>query len=303
MDYRLLHQILSNVEHTSTISELAEKLYLSQPYISQIINRAEQKYNVVLIDRKTPISLTPAGLQLNTDLSKLLLAEDQISYNLEAFSSTQKSVIKIVITPFWQPVKTTAAIAYLNRRFPKLQFEIHQVFTSADSKKMLENHEIDIFWGALMHENDLHSQYLDRSSASLIIPHNHSLYQKGKNEITYNAELIENLNNCNYVSLTDNSVFQHIVDHFFEDADIHIQKVIKVNDFLGSAQLAVNGLGITITLTSILDYLQTNSDKFNYVKLPINMINLDEGITINKDCPKIVNEVAETLFNYEQNAL
>lgn len=303
MDYRLLHQILSNVEHTSTISELAEKLYLSQPYISQIINRAEQKYNVVLIDRKTPISLTPAGLQLNTDLSKLLLAEDQISYNLEAFSSTQKSVIKIAITPFWQPVKTTAAIAYLNQQFPKLQFEIHQVFTSADSKKMLENHEIDIFWGALLHENDLHSQYLDRSSASLIIPHNHPLYQRDKNEITYNAELIENLNNCCYVSLTDNSVFQHIVDHFFEDADIHIQKVIKVNDFLGSAELAVNGLGITITLTSVLDYLQTNSNKFNYVKLPINMINLDEGITTNKDCPSIVNEVANVLFYYEQNAL
>ena len=65
MNYQLLYQILSTINQSRTISQVANQLYLSQPYISQVISKSEKKYQVKLVNRSSlPIELTKAGKQL-----------------------------------------------------------------------------------------------------------------------------------------------------------------------------------------------------------------------------------------------
>ena len=45
-----------------SISKAAERLYLSQPYLSQYLAKLENSLGVVLLDRShSPLRLTPAG--------------------------------------------------------------------------------------------------------------------------------------------------------------------------------------------------------------------------------------------------
>ena len=45
-----------------SISRAAERLYLSQPYLSQYLAKLESNLGVMLLDRShTPLSMTPAG--------------------------------------------------------------------------------------------------------------------------------------------------------------------------------------------------------------------------------------------------
>ena len=46
-----LYDILRNVSSSTTISNIANKLFLSEPYISKVIKDAESKYHVILIKR------------------------------------------------------------------------------------------------------------------------------------------------------------------------------------------------------------------------------------------------------------
>lgn len=87
MDEKLLHQILLTVEEVKTVSELANRLYLSQPYVSQLISKAEQHYHVQLVNRKKiPISLTLAGKELVKGMERIINDRKQIEQNLEQYS-------------------------------------------------------------------------------------------------------------------------------------------------------------------------------------------------------------------------
>ena len=120
-------------------------------------------------------------------------------------------------------------------------------------------------------------------------------YQPEKTEITYTPEIFAQLNNSNYVALTDDSLYQNIVDHVFEDDGLKIQKVIKTNDFIGASLLAIDGLGITITLSDVLQYLNYQSN-FNIMNLPESLINLDVGLNTNIKCSKIIENVTKHLI-------
>lgn len=72
------------VARERSISRAAEKLFISQPYLSQYIIRLEKAFRVRLIDRdKTPLSLTPAGeiymtyLETSQNLHQKLLRDFQ----------------------------------------------------------------------------------------------------------------------------------------------------------------------------------------------------------------------------------
>lgn len=296
MESNLLYRVLATVDEVSTISEVAEKVYLSQPYVSQIILRAERKYNVVLVNRNTkPISLTIAGHKLLTDLELQIGIENKIEHDMTMLSNQSEEQIRIAITPIWIPSLTNKVIKTIQQDFPNIHFEIKRYFTASESLQQLKNNNIDIFWGALSHQKEIKSYYLYRSHASIIIPYNHPLYQPKKTEITYTPEMFAQLNNSNYVALTDDSLYQNIVDHVFEDDELKIQKVIKTNDFIGASLLAIDGLGITITLSDVLQYLNYQNN-FNIMNLPEKLINLDVGLNTNIKCSKIIDDITKHLI-------
>lgn len=79
MDNRLLI-FLETLESSNSVSEAAQKLYLTQPYISRVIKKYEQKYNVLILKRDShPIQLTPTGHLLITYLRKSSQLENQLN--------------------------------------------------------------------------------------------------------------------------------------------------------------------------------------------------------------------------------
>ena len=65
-------------EHS--ISKAAERLYLSQPYLSQYLAKLENSLGVVLLDRShTPLKLTPAGEAMVLYAQRILEAEQAMT--------------------------------------------------------------------------------------------------------------------------------------------------------------------------------------------------------------------------------
>lgn len=295
MKQDVLYQILTTAEECQTVSDIAKKLFLSQPYVSQVLSKAEKKYNVVLLERRTlPIELTEAGKTLCEGLAKLHSDQMKIEQDLRRYTEEEQSYIKIGFSPIWSPGESGRIIPVLQKQFETTRFELIKTFSTNSAKRLIDNRMIDIYIGPLLRGEDLKNYLLFQPKIYLIIPETSKLYQPGKKEIEFSQQLLTDLSEEKMVSLSEDSGFQKTVDHFLEDQNLSVNKAIKVNDYDVAVQMAVGGLGWTATLEYMLSNLKTDN-KFNLVELPHTTIQSDNGLTIHTETSERAKEVAHVL--------
>lgn len=295
MKQDVLYQILTTAEECQTVSDIAKKLFLSQPYVSQVLSKAEKKYNVVLLERRTlPIELTEAGKTLCEGLAKLHSDQMKIEQDLRRYTEEEQSYIKIGFSPIWSPGESGRIIPVLQKQFETTRFELIKTFSTNSAKRLIDNRMIDIYIGPLLRGEDLKNYLLFQPKVYLIIPETSKLYQPGKKEIEFSQQLLTDLSEEKMVSLSEDSGFQKTVDHFLEDQNLSVNKAIKVNDYDVAVQMAVGGLGWTATSEYMLSNLKTDN-KFNLVELPNTTIQSDNGLTIHTETSERAKEVAHVM--------
>lgn len=291
----VLYQILTTAEGCQTISDIAKKLYLSQPYVSQVLSKAEEQYNVVLIQRRTlPITVTEAGRTLRRGLSRLNSDQMKIEQDLRRFSKDEQTYIKIGFSPVWVAGQTTHIIPMIQKHFPSTRFELIKTFSVESAKRLVDNHMVDIYWGPLLRGENYTNHFFYNPASYLIIPKTSKLYDKSKKEVKFDYDMLVSLSQEPMVSLSDDSSFQHSVDHMMDDQHLEVNKLIRVNDYDGAAQLAAYGFGWTITNEYIIPNL-TESDEYNYAKLPNSLIPSDNGLTVHKEATEKAKQIAEVM--------
>ena len=73
-------------EHS--FSKAAQKLFVSQPWLSSVVKKVEQEIKTPLFDRSTnPISLTPAGEYYIQQVEKVMAIEEDMREHFAALSS------------------------------------------------------------------------------------------------------------------------------------------------------------------------------------------------------------------------
>ena len=123
--------------------------------------------------------------------------------NLSPYRLDSNNNIRIALTPIWISNLVSPVLKELQQEFPKTNFEIRQIFTSNESKKMLETRSIDIFWGSMLYIDHFLSRPLYRSQACIIIPKNHFLYQSGVRELPFSRNIVTALNHNKIISFVN----------------------------------------------------------------------------------------------------
>lgn len=130
-----LYDILNSIQTCNTISELANKLFLGQPYISRIIKDAEKKYDVILIYRKErPIKLTQAGELVLNNLRKIIETRNELKYNLLPYKKTVEHQVKIALNQPWLEISADKLLEYLLKEFPNITFSFYERTTNLAQK-------------------------------------------------------------------------------------------------------------------------------------------------------------------------
>ena len=147
MTTQQLHYVLAVAECRS-ISKAAEKLYVTQPSLSQFIGSLEKQLGIQLFDRSvTPLCLTDAG-RLYTDWARKLLAmEESMNNALSDMMGLEAGSVRIGASSFRVRCLLARSIAAFHAKYPKLQLVIHE----ADMKQlrdMLSAGEIDFAIGS-----------------------------------------------------------------------------------------------------------------------------------------------------------
>lgn len=131
MDTRRMPYILAIVESEGNLTKAAEKMFISQPALSQILKKVEDEHGVKLFDRrKNPMSMTAAGrLYVRTaravkDLSDSMQSEFDDERNLE------RGELRIGVTPFRATYLLPRVLASYHRKYPGIDVVLQQARNS-----------------------------------------------------------------------------------------------------------------------------------------------------------------------------
>lgn len=294
-----LYDILKTTLSVNTISDIAKKLFLSEPYISKLLKQTERKYNVVLINRNNkPIKLTKAGEVFLKDLQIILDSKNELAYDLEPFKKVRKSEIKIAFNQPWLETSAQSVIPFLVHEFPEFTFSFYDQTTNLAQENFL-NHSIDIFVGKLLVNKNISSVHFIDSQLAFLIPSSCPLSKIKENTLT--PTIFKRFDNQKYISLTDDSFFQAMIDHLFQENEITLNKVVKVSNSLMTRKLALQGMGYTVISKRFAREIAKDKLNVKIINIPKNMLQLNNGISILNSSPEIIKEIGNVLHHFLLN--
>lgn len=152
MNYNLLNYIITVAEERN-FTRAAKKLYISQPSLSQIIKKEEERLGVLLFDRsETPLLLTNAGNEYVLWARQILQAFDNMDRSIEDFSNNETAVLKIGILPEFSSFILPKPLKKFREENPRSLVQIREL-SSNQLEKSLESSELDFIVG-LTHRDE-----------------------------------------------------------------------------------------------------------------------------------------------------
>ncbi|HAM68259.1 MAG TPA: LysR family transcriptional regulator [Ruminococcus sp.] len=167
------------VAECQSISKAAERLYVTQPSLSQYIHSIERQLGMKLFDRSvTPLKLTDAG-RLYVDWARKILAmEESMNNAMSDLMGLETGSVRIGASPFRVRCLLARSIAAFHANYPKIQMTIRE----ADMKQLLDQltaGEIDFAIGTgEFTEKQLHAEPLAEERLYLAVPQEHPLAEK-----------------------------------------------------------------------------------------------------------------------------
>ena len=110
-----------------SISRAAERLYLSQPYLSQYLAKLENSLGVVLLDRShSPLKLTQAGELFHAYLERQSYLDRQLVSDLRDIQNKKRPVLHIGASPWRGSTLLPDILPLFQEQYPDVQVVLHE---------------------------------------------------------------------------------------------------------------------------------------------------------------------------------
>lgn len=126
-----------------SISKAAEKLFVSQPYLSQHIIRLEESYNMQFLDReKTPLKLTPAGEVYANYLESCRQMYQKLIMDFDAISASRSQTLRLGFSNWRASALLPDILPVFSAKYPEVKLEFFEVPTS-DLYRLIADDKVD----------------------------------------------------------------------------------------------------------------------------------------------------------------
>jgi len=179
------------IEHGS-ISQAAKALFISQPYLSKFIKTLEEELGVEVLNRQVaPMELTYAGERFLHYMNDVEVTIQKMMIELQAISNMKKGRLKIGVSPILATYTLYKFLPYFMKRYTGIEIELVEESAATLELLLLQN-KIDVCVNSLPITNpDIQYEYLYEEYNYIVIPSNHSLYQKNPSEEELDLALLD----------------------------------------------------------------------------------------------------------------
>ncbi|MDD6415746.1 MAG: LysR family transcriptional regulator [Lactobacillus porci] len=276
---KTLIDILQSAKHCRSITEIASRLYLSQPYVSKLLKECEDRYQTVLIKRdRLPISLTEAGETFLEDLMRVVERQSKLESDMANYAHVSREATTIAMNQPGTMVFMPYIASGLRDAFPGTKFNFIELTTDIGEQNLLSG-TIDIFFGKILANELIKTIPVFRSEVGIYVPQSHPLYQP--NLVRYSLQELDlaKFSGQEFIGLSGQSFFQQMVDHMFSDAGVTVKTPLRVPTSFGAMTTAIKTGMLTMTPVDMLQVLPRPLPPHNLADLPEGNLGLDMGVS------------------------
>ncbi|MFM2481313.1 LysR family transcriptional regulator [Celerinatantimonas sp. YJH-8] len=267
----------------SNYSKAAESLYISQPYLTQVIKRIEKELHCQIINRsELPYRLTEQGKIYYDYLGSLETVHANMRRQITAITDMGKKTLKIGVLSSIGTYLIPLFLPNFLRLYPECQIELVEDIPENNEKRLLKG-EVDFFIG----QNSSHiapnllTVSWGRHGYLAIIPKSCELYRDNTATIAPGRLAIEDLLRQKLVLTTRGSAIRSQVDHLLGIYKIKPTIVIESSEISTVKRLSMADVGLTFVPKSLI--VEPCPCKYNIYPLPIEQLYLDYFIAYRCD--------------------
>lgn len=279
---------LNNAKYISTIVEegsltkAAEKLYISQPALSQTIKQVEDELEVKIFEKNgRNLKLTIAGERYLNAVQQMILIEHNLRDELAYLKPEKDFKINFGISVQYGRILLPKIINELRINKPNISLNI-TLMGSSELEKAISENKLDLaIAGNLLSFSNLNYIFLSKDILGILAGENSDLYNKfdNKDEIT-----LRDARNSYFVSLAPGHYSRYIQDTILESNNMTIKRLTEVGNFEIAKNIAIHCGAIFITPYALvrndLEVLKVKAKFFPLKNIAIEKVNY---LIVNKE--------------------
>lgn len=235
------------IEKEGSITKAAEKLYLSQPYLSQYLAKVEENVGAKLFDRRSqPLQLTEAGALYRNYLENLRYLGDKFEVDLSHILNTRESVINIGIAIWRGSILLPDILPIFLGKFPNINIVLFEKPVS-ELFELLDSEQIDL---AIMHGMDTENKYVNDTILNeriLLVANKSNKCVKGKQSFLEDMKQLDirEIKNERIILLGKDQTLYKLVDNLFNKYQVVPRHEITTTNLTTALNLVASNVGFT----------------------------------------------------------
>ncbi|MDB6352998.1 LysR family transcriptional regulator [Trichococcus sp. K1Tr] len=246
---------IETIAKHGNITKAANELFISQPYLSKIIQAIEKETGVTIFERTQKfLSLTFAGERYLSYLRKFENLETDMKKELEMISNNKKGKIVFGINQALGTTLLPKILPEFSMQFPGIQIELEEK-SAQDLEKMLEDNRVDLSIGMTPVTNqNLSYEYLYEDSVYLLVSEKSRLYNPtatGIQKFPYDLQI---LNDEPMIMLSPALGLRRLLDEFYTINHLTQKIVLTTSTIYTAIALTKTGMGSTFVPITGMDF-------------------------------------------------
>jgi len=237
-----LHQLryVAAVAQTGNFSRAAEHCHVSQPSLSQQIQKLEEELGERLFDRlRRHAQLTTAGERFLPRALRILEEMDAAQREAQSANDLTQGEVAIGVLPTIAPYLLPPAIKAFSAKFPGLQIEVHED-TTARLLKMAAACDVDLVIASPpIHDDRFEEQEIFREELLLAMPEGHPFAKRA-------AISMDDLTGERFIVMKEGHCLGDQVLSFCHNRDLHPQISFRSAQIETLQSLVQAGMGISL---------------------------------------------------------
>ncbi|HEY4026270.1 MAG TPA: LysR substrate-binding domain-containing protein [Candidatus Dormibacteraeota bacterium] len=238
-----MHQLryFVTVVREGTFTKAAERLYITQPSLSEQIRKLETELGSPLFQRLgRKLALTDAGDALLPHAQKILFEVEQARARVQEVRGVRRGRLSIGVLPSAAARLLPQFLAEFQRRHPGVEVVLREANVSGDFEQMVHDGALDLAIIRLpKRRTDLDAKFLVREPVVLIVPDRHRLSDRRTVAL---AELADEP----FVAMKPGHGLRELLERLCQQAGFQPRVVFETAQLGSLVGLVLAGVGVTI---------------------------------------------------------
>ena len=257
MDFRELHYVLK-VSEEKSFTKAAQKLFISQPALSQYILKFEEELGTALFDRTClPLKLTYAGEQFIETAQNILFLKQQLQQKMDDISLLKRGRIVMGISPYRGKHFLPKVLPPFHRTYPGIEVILKEN-NASELENLILKGEIDFSVQILPLRNNKEIIYtpicneISLVALSLQHPVNKAKNFRRKKTGAYPEIRLAELKDQNFILLKPEFPGRTLANGLFAAAGFTPKILLETSSLETAHALSVSGSGVSIVTDTLV---------------------------------------------------